>query len=428
MKRPISACMLSLLFLTSSNIFAVRPFRAGQSESEDNANNIPQFLKQDKNLQPKKNILNQQDKQYTPKVETKSLRASPPLTVTNFITEPEMSFPAQNVFPGSPVGAMGTSQYILITSEGIRSYDRNTGIADQALNTSITGFFGQTENFVAFDGRQIRFDRFSNRWFVLGSTDPAFGPLPLTIFLAISDSDVITPCTQWTMSSFVVDATRNTEINEIPSMGIDSHAIYIGINLWNLHTGAFVGSNAYVIPKNANLFAGTPDVSTFANVGTPLGGMYQPTGVDNFDNNPTYGYFVGVDTVSLSTLIIQRVINPGTTPTLAPQVTMTIPQYALPLFANYLNPFGTNVFLFTSFLNPISQLFPAHIRNGQLFTVQTIAVDATGDILGTIDRDALRWYQLNLIGNDPIESPTTIPTLIYGTLYDDAVSNPRFFY
>ena len=128
---------------------------------------------------------------------------------------------------------MGTKQYILASYEGIRSYDRNTGIADQALNSSLTGFFQQTENFAFFDGIQIRFDRFSNRWFVLGCTDPSNGPLPLTIFLAISDSDVINPCTQWTISSFVVDASGTNFINEFPSLGIDSNAVYIGVNMYN---------------------------------------------------------------------------------------------------------------------------------------------------------------------------------------------------
>ena len=199
------------------------------------------------------------------------------------------------------------------------------------------------------------------------------------------------------------------------------------------YTGNFTGSNAYVIPKNAALFAGTPNVFTFANVGTPTGGMFQPTGVDNFDTNPEFGYFVAVDVIDLSTMIIQRVINPGTIPTLAPQVTIAIPQYVSPIFgAPYASPYGSAVTMLTSLdvfenVNCV-QLFPAHIRNGQLFTVQTIATDATGDILGTIDRDAIRWYQLNLIGNDPVESPTSIPTLTYGTLYDDTASNPRFFY
>jgi hypothetical protein len=433
MMRRSSASLLSLLFLISisSDIFALRPFRAGQTE--DNANNIPQLFNQVKNPQPKKNIINLQEKNYAPKEKTKSLRASPPLTVTNFITEPEMSFPAQNVIPGSPVGAMGTEQYVLITYDGIRSYNRNTSIADQALNTSTTGFFGQTENFVAFDGIQIRFDRFSNRWFVLGATDPFNGPLPVTIFLAISDSDVITPCTQWTISSFVVDASGTNFINEFPSLGIDSNAVYIGVNLYSTTTFDFTGSNAYVIPKNANLYGGTPDVFTFANVGTPTGGMFQPTGVDNYDSNPTFGYFVGVDVVDLSTMIIQRVINPGTAPALAPQVTITIPQYVSPIFgAPYASPYGSNITMLASLdifenVNCV-QLFPAHIRNGQLFTVQTIATDATGVSTGTPDRDAVRWYQLNLIGSDSVESPTTIPTLTYGTLYDDAASNPRFFY
>jgi len=198
-------------------------------------------------------------------------------------------------------------------------------------------------------------------------------------------------------------------------------------------TGNFVGSNAYVIPKNVNLYAGTPNIYTFANVGTPTGGMFQPTGADNFDSDPEFGYFVAVDVVDLSTMIIQRVINPGTIPTLAPQVTITIPEYAAPIFgAPYASLYGSDVTMLASFdiaenVNCV-QLFPAHIRNDQLFTVQTIATDATGVSTGTPDRNSIRWYQLNLIGNDPIEGPTTIPTLSYGTLYDDAISNPRFFY
>ena len=230
MMRHSSAGLLSLLFLTTINISGVRPYSAGEAISPALPRNP---VTQHANPQPRQkqpdNISNKQNQINS---EIKSLRVSPPLTVTNFITEPEMSFPAQNVIPGSPVGAMGTEQYVLITYDGIRSYNRNTGIADQALNTSLTGFFQLTNIFAYTDGIQIRFDRFSNRWFVLGATDPFNGPLPLTIFLATSDNDVITPCTQWTISSFVVDASGTNFINEFPSLGIDSNAVYIGVNLY----------------------------------------------------------------------------------------------------------------------------------------------------------------------------------------------------
>ena len=77
------------------------------------------------------------------------------------------------------------------------------------------------------------------------------------------------------------------------------------------------------------------DIFTFANVGTPAGGMFQPTGVDNYDTNPTYGYFVGVDVGrSFYHDYTTRVINPGTTPTLAAAVTIDNTNICSPSFGS----------------------------------------------------------------------------------------------
>ena len=283
MMRYSSVGLLSLLFLTTVNISGVPT--SPQPQHKQTCNTI--------------------DKQNPINSETKNLRASPPLMVKNFITVNSQSLPNISAVPLSPVGAMGTTQYIIGTNDGIRSYSRATGVADQALNSSLTAFFQLSSIPAGIEiGVQIKFDRFSNRWFVLGAADPFVGPFPMTLFLATSNSDVITSCSTWSISTIVVDPSGNNFINEVPSLGIDSNAVYIGINLYNNNTGNFTGSNAYVLPKNTNLYAGTPDVYTFTNVGTPTGGMFTPIGVDNFDTDPEFGYFVGVDVVDLSSMVL----------------------------------------------------------------------------------------------------------------------------
>lgn len=69
------------------------------------------------------------------------------------------------------------------------------------------------------------------------------------------------------------------------------------------------------------------------------------------------------------------------------------------------------------------RLFAAHIRNGRLWTAHNIEVNASGVASGSGNRDAARWYELNV----PVAVGT--PTFVQsGTIFDPAVTNPRYFW
>ena len=90
--------------------------------------------------------------------------------------------------------------------------------------------------------------------------------------------------------------------------------------------GAFSRTSVYVIRKST-LLGGTLNVTGFGGVASgTVAGPYAPRGVDNDDPTLTQGYFIGVDTLTFSTLQIRRVTNPGSaTPTLSANLTLTVP-------------------------------------------------------------------------------------------------------
>jgi hypothetical protein len=69
------------------------------------------------------------------------------------------------------------------------------------------------------------------------------------------------------------------------------------------------------------------------------------------------------------------------------------------------------------------RLFAAHFRNGRLWTAHNIEVNASGVASSAGSRTAVRWYELQ-----DIASPGTPSVRQSGTIFDPAISNPRFFW
>src|SRR5439155_4070313 len=133
-------------------------------------------------------------------------------------------------------------------------------------------------------------------------------------------------------------------------------------------------------------------------------------GVDNLDPAATEGYFVGVDANFFGKLDVRRVGTPGGTPTLSGNLAITVPQDSTPL--------SVTVSGSSSPLDAVdSRLTSASIRNGKLYTAEAIATDNTGSASGSLNRDAVRWYELGNL--------TTTPSLSRsGTIFDANTNNP----
>jgi len=205
-------------------------------------------------------------------------------------------------FPPDSMGAAGPSQFIVALNGRIRSFNKSTGVADGGINANTDVFFKSvltppaTNNFSS--DPHIRYDRLSGHWFVVLIDVPGFtGSQPNRVIIAVSGSSTITPSTVWTFFQFQGDSTF---FADYPTLGIDAHALYIGVNLFGSgRRGTFGGTTAFVVRKSSILGAGPIVVTTFANlVGKSMGhatGPFAPQGVDNYDPASTEGYVIGVD-------------------------------------------------------------------------------------------------------------------------------------
>lgn len=370
-------------------------------------------------------------------------------TLTDLPTEVNFSTP-------DTMGAVGSKQFVTFVNNGTRSYDKQTGIEDQALDISLQGFFKKNVT----DPR-LKFDVFTNRWFATVITFPEFeqtteqaaqqaGTHPNfarqerstratnsnSILIAISDSDVITKCSGWTVFEFplnlvspVVDEKLNGDFD---ATGIDQHALYVGLSLFD-DTEAFSNSAVYVFQKSS-LLSGTPVATAFRNLVINDNGPFPAQGVDNFDANPEFGYVVGTDLSQFGTMCFYRIINPGSTsPSISPLIQVSIPldsginQFGLPHKGNLYPEFGL------LFATPGRLSSSPHVRNGQLYVCEDTGVNVDGVVPApfdtSIDRVAVRFFQFDMSGAG-VEAPTTAPTIKQcGQIYDSsATPTPRSYF
>ncbi|HEY6942656.1 InlB B-repeat-containing protein [Dokdonella sp.] len=327
-------------------------------------------------------------------------------------------------FPPDSMGTVGPTQYVVAVNGRIRSFTK-AGAADGVLNLDTDTFFapvmtpvGGSVVLTFTSDPQVRYDRFSARWFLSIIDVPCTNASCTTLapnrwLLAVSDAasnGTISASTVWTY--FFVQ-TDPTNFCDYPSLGIDVNALYVGCNMFS-SAGAFVGTNGYVVRKNSVLGAGPAVATAFPNLVLGAGaGPYAPRGVDNFDPTANEGYFVGVDNASWSTLTFRRVSNPGGTPTISANISLTVPTTGATNPVEHAgNTGGTN-----GRLDSLDdRLYAAMIRNGHLWTAHNLRVSAAGVAsTTTAARKAARWYD--------IQNLTTTPSLVQsGTVYDNAAT------
>jgi len=306
--------------------------------------------------------------------------------------------------PADNMGAAGPTQYIAIANGRIKTFTKSNGLADGVLSTTTDNFFNSVRNGAGTSDPRIRYDRMSQKWFVVIINVSS----PNRILIAVSNTSTITGGTTWLF--YFIDAP--SRFYDYPTFGIDNNAVYIGTNDFNTALTAFLGCSGYVIGK-AGLIGGSATAYLFSLVpNTSSDGPYTPQGVDNFDVSATEGYFIGVSFQFFGSLVMRRVSNPGGVPTISGNISIAVNTTTFPEPVPHLGMIGSR------FLDALDdRLYAACVRNGRLWTAHNIEVNSSGIASTTGGRDATRWYELTNL--------TTVPTVNQsGTIFDPAASNP----
>ncbi len=345
------------------------------------------------------------------------------------------------IIPPNLNGSVGSEQYILMSYNIIRSFNKSTGLPDEILNLNAASFFGVPANDV-----RINFDRFSHRWFMSCEETNQKTGNPSNIILAMSDGPVITNCSSWKFFTFsnatIIPQINNpgTGILDYQQLAIDAHNVYISTDTFD-KKGNFYGTSTLAI-KKTSLTTNSIVASVFHSIlpGTIpalASGITPPA--DNFDTNPNYGYIVNATNNAYPSnntythIFLYRILNPETaSPSLGNMITIPVPSYSDSANA----PYKGNLFGHSAFLQTGSCNFTApHVRNHQLYVCHNIQINQSGIGTPNGDRVGVRWYQFDLTGDvtgngNGIETETTVPALIqYGTFYDStSTSFPDFYF
>src|ERR1043165_5238026 len=147
--------------------------------------------------------------------------------------------------PPDSMGAVGPTQVLVCVNGRIRVYDKVTG-ALGGLNTTTNTFFTSVRNGSTTSDPQVRFDRLSNKWYVLMINTST----PNRFLLAVSGGPTITSTASFTFFFFqqdtVAPAGNAAQPADYPSLGIDANALYTGANMF---TSGFQGSSPWAIQK-----------------------------------------------------------------------------------------------------------------------------------------------------------------------------------
>jgi len=309
------------------------------------------------------------------------------------------------LFPPDTMGTVGPTQFFLTINGLVRSFSKNTGSADGALNMSLDTFFQSVEPSFhpnRITDPQVRYDPLSSsgHWFVtaLGNDN--------RIELAVSGGPIIT-ASDWRFYYFhpyEACGDSSTYFVDQPWLAFDAHSLYISGDAF-LNPGT--GYRAFVIDKNSLINTNNPIIYCSKDFPAFAGsGMNSPRGVTNYDPNATQGWFIGFDGSTNNQLILKRVTyDVNNVPTLGPNIPLTVNTFNAPS-PNVPEPSAQRIgFLLNR------QMGPSTIRsNGDLWTSHTVGVDnqgqspttCNGDFTDAHCRNALRWYHINVNGPTPV--------------------------
>lgn len=346
------------------------------------------------------------------------------ITPSQAVTPGPTSFKAADLndsgfVPPDSMGAVGPSQILVSLNGRIRVFDKDGTLG--GLNLTDSQFWAPVRNGVEPTDPGVEYDRLAHRWIVSALNVTATNN---RVMLAVSDGPTITDETSFTFYFFNEAApppAAPARFADYPQLGVDASAIYIGVNEFTSSSGSFSGTSAFVIRKSSVLNGGPIVVTAFRNLASGGGaGPDSPQPATDMDPNVGAGYIVGPDNQFLSQIDVRRISNPGGTPTISGNLTVTVPTTALPLSVPAQGTTGPGLDALDD------RLFEAMIGrdphgNVSLWTAHNIRMNALGVGSGSGNRDGARWYQLG--------SLDSTPSLIQsGQVVDSAASNPAFYW
>ncbi|MBL8008253.1 MAG: hypothetical protein JNJ56_12040 [Ignavibacteria bacterium] len=343
------------------------------------------------------------------------LQTDAPQTLGTTFVGPVLS--TAGYIPPDSQGDVGPTQ-VMVTSNGRITVYSKAGVVG-GLNVGLDAFFSSVDNGTGTSDPHIRYDRLTQRWYVVGINLPGSGAN--RIMIARSSGPTITNSSSFTFFQFQQDAVGTPGADagafaDYPTLGVDKFALYIGANMFqNVSPYAYLGTSVWVVNKT-NLNAGSLTVSGFHQISNgSTEGPRTPQGVDNDDPSATEGYFIGVSNFAYSRLTIRRVTNPGTTPVLSGNLNITVPtttsSQSVPCNGSTANLDGLDDRLFAAAIhrNKISNTVT-------LWTAHNFEVNSSGVASTSGNRLASRWYEVTNL--------TTTPSLSQsGTIFDPAASN-----
>src|SRR5262245_7109560 len=321
--------------------------------------------------------------------------------------------------PPDSMGSVGPSQVLVFVNGRIKVFDKQGNLG--GLNVSDSAFWAPVRNGSEPTDPGVEYDRLSQRWIVSGiNTEDSNN----RIMLAVSDGPTITSASDFTFFAFNQAApppAASPRFADYPQLGVDENAIYIGVNEFAAPPATgFAGTPVYVIRKSSVMGAGPMVVTAFRNLISGGQGPVSPQPATDMVPGIGSGYIVGPDATFFSRLDIRKINNPGGNPTMSAN-TVTVPTTFAP------TPFPVPAQGTSGGLDALDdRMFEAMIGRDPtgsptLWTTHNILVNSAGVASASGNRSAARWYQLGGLN--------ATPSLIQsGTLFDPAVSNPRWFW
>lgn len=398
-------------------------------------------------------------------------KVAPPQTVgLKFLAASPRLNPVQLGTPPDTSGIVSQEQFIVAINNGLVSFDKTTGKRDFVLDVDSNAFGNLSPDLQiandAFDPRITR-DPFENRIYILYGTIDATStdglPADGGFYLAVSDSDVITPCTTWKVV-FVPNSTEILDENgctgnkglflDFPGLGFDAQAVYISATFFYPDApaqGGAASNSVFVISKESLFTSDTPTINVFRNVfgygvqtENTLSEAPTVSCIDNYDDSE-FGYFVANYPLIYGSLALFRVVDPGSDlPSLVGPIFIDTPIAATaPLQPQAGAPTKGNLYGRAGVIETVDARLQqvTYIRNHELYTINSTFVDKDGicryDEINEVvlgDRVGQRWHQIDLTGDASgggtgIETATTVPLLVQaGTLYDDADTDTPLSY
>jgi len=319
--------------------------------------------------------------------------------------------------PPDTMGDVSTTQILFHTNGRIKVFNKSGVVG--ALNTTANTFFNTVRNASSVVDPIVRYDRITDRWFVIGINVST----PNRIVLAVSSAGPITGTASFTFFQFqqdLVGATPNADTGTFAdycTLGVDVNALYIGCRMFNTN---FYNTTGWVVRKSSMISGGPIVVTAFRGLASGGAGIDGPRGVNNDDSTATQGYFIGADVGIFGRLVLRRISTPGGTPTISANINLTVNTTS--------NPEPVPAQGSTISLEAIDdRLFAAAIRKNRitgvstLWTAHAIEVNASGTASSSGGRNGMRWYQIQNFGATP-------SVLQSGTLFDSAALSPRYYW